>query len=114
MGATRCPALAAEGGVRAPPDLFDWLIKLEVQLDPKFSRGDFVQQQPAVCGAFALHLFLYGCHGNLSTPEEILKRRKTFSIATKKIGRRPGCAVPHSPSGENRSFSNTVMHRTSW
>lgn len=53
------------------PELFDWLIKLEVQLDPKFSCRDFVQQQSAVCGAFALHLFLYGCHGNLGAAEEI-------------------------------------------
>lgn len=71
-----------------PPELFDWLVKLEVQLDPNFSRGDFVQQQPAVCGAFALHLFLYGCHGNLSTPEEILKRQKRFKLSDSKTRRR--------------------------
>lgn len=53
------------------PELFDWLIKLEVQLDPNFPRCDFVQQQSAVGGAFALHLLLYGCHGNLDAAEEI-------------------------------------------
>lgn len=70
-----------------PPELFDWLVKLEVQLDPNFSRGDFVQQQPAFCGAFALHLFLYGCHGNLGTPEEILKRQKRLKLSDSKTGR---------------------------
>lgn len=103
-----------------PPPLFDRLIKLEVQLDPDFSRGDFVQQQPAVGGAFALHLLLYGCHGNLGATEEILKRQNTFSIATQKhrgegggVGG-GGAPRPRSPSGENWSFSKTVRQRTSW
>lgn len=74
---------------------FDRLIKLEVQLDPNFSRGHFVQQQPAVCGAFALHLLLYGRHGNLCPTEEILTRQRTFSVAAQKTQIRP---VPPRPA----------------
>ena len=47
------------------------LVELQVQLDQHLSGRHLVQQQAAGRRALALHLLLYGCHGNLRAPQEI-------------------------------------------
>ena len=45
--------------------------KLQVKADPDFSSGDFVQQEPASCRAFAFLLCSNFCHWNFSTTQEV-------------------------------------------
>lgn len=59
---------------------FGGLVQLQVQFDPNFPRGDLVQQEAPIRRTFALHLLLYGRHGNFGATEEIWKKRQTSVI----------------------------------
>lgn len=54
---------------------FCGLVQLQVQFDPNFTSGDLVQQEAPIRRTFTLHLFLYGCHGNLGATQEIWKKK---------------------------------------